>query len=155
MPAVLADLGSVKVISNVLDFRTIHARAECRNRPKPRLLPCRNRWHMTAKLLSRGSFPLPTLRAGGKMSGYRWTVGIDPGGLGFLALLAAFIAVTRISGAVIAGVQPEAWVLTAMMTAPFTVGAVSLFALVAALMETWLRRRRSEGPPSAPTVSTA
>ena len=45
--------------------------------------------------------------------------------------------------------------LTAMMTAPFTVGAVSLFALVAALMETWLRRRRSEGPPSAPTVSTA
>ena len=48
----LADLGSAKVISNVLDFRTIHARAECCNRPKPRLLPCRNRWHMTAKLLS-------------------------------------------------------------------------------------------------------
>ena len=43
------------------------------------------------------------------MNGYRWTVCIGLGGLGFLALLAAFVAVTRISGVVIAGVQPEAW----------------------------------------------
>ena len=150
----LADLGSAKVISNVPDFRTIHARAECRNRPKPRLLPCRNRWHMTAKLLSSGSFPLPTLRAGGKMSGYRWTVRIDPGGLGFLALLAAVVAVTRIFDLVIAGVQPEAWTLTAMMTTAFTVGAVSLFTLVTALMESWFRRRRSASG-SARTLSTA
>ncbi len=66
-------------------------------------------------------------------------------GLGFLALLAAFVAVSRISGVVIAGVQPEAWALTAMMTAPFTVGAVSLFTLVTALTETMLRRRRPVG----------
>ena len=79
------------------------------------------------------------------MNGYRWTIRIALGGLGFLALLAAFVAVTRIFGVVIAGVQPEAWVLTAMMTAPFTVGAVSLFTLVAALLETVLRRRRPVG----------
>jgi hypothetical protein len=46
---------------------------------------------------------------------------------------------------VIVGVQPEAWALTAMMTAPFTVGAVSLFTMLAALMEILLRRRRSVG----------
>ena len=79
------------------------------------------------------------------MNGYRWTKRIGLGGLGFLALLAAFVAVSRISGVVIAGVQPEAWALTAMMTAPFTVGAVLLFTLVAALTETMLRRRRPVG----------
>ena len=79
------------------------------------------------------------------MNGYRWTVRIALGGLGFLALLVAFVAVTRIFGVVIAGVQPEAWALTAMMTAPFTVGAVALFTLVAALLETVLRRRRPVG----------
>ena len=76
------------------------------------------------------------------MNGYRWTIRIGLGGLGFLALLAAFVAVTRIFGVAIAGVRPEAWALTAMMTAPFTVGAVSLSTLVAALTETLLRRRR-------------
>ncbi len=76
------------------------------------------------------------------MNGYRWTIRIGLGGLGFLALLAAFVAVTRIFGVAIAGVRPEAWALTAMMTAPFTVGAVSLSTSVAALTETLLRRRR-------------
>ena len=75
------------------------------------------------------------------MNGYRWTIRIGLGGLGFLALLAAFVAVTRVFDLVVAGVHPEAWALTAMMTAPFTVGAVSLFTLVAALVETWSRRR--------------
>ncbi len=79
------------------------------------------------------------------MEDYRWRKRIGLGGLGFLALLAAFVAVSRISGVVIAGVQPEAWALTAMMTAPFTVGAVLLFTLVTALMETMLRRRQSVG----------
>ena len=88
------------------------------------------------------------------MNGYRWTTRVGLGGLGFLALLAAVVAVTRIFDLVIAGVQPEAWTLTAMMTAAFTVGAVSLFTLVTALMETWLRRRRS-GSGSARTLSTA
>ena len=77
------------------------------------------------------------------MNSYRWTIRIGLSGLGFLALLAAFVAVARAFDLVIAGVQPETWALTAMMTAPFTVGAVSLFTLVTALMETMLRRRRS------------
>ena len=88
------------------------------------------------------------------MNGYRWTTRFGLGGLGFLALLAAVVAVTRIFDLVIAGVQPEVWTLTAMMTAAFTVGPVSLFTLVTALMETWLRRRRS-GSGSARTLSTA
>ena len=70
----------------------------------------------------------------------RWS-----GRLGFPSPSGCVVAVIRIFHRVIAGVQPEAWALTAMMTAPFTVGAVSLFTLVTALMETWLRRRRSAG----------
>ena len=77
------------------------------------------------------------------MNGYRWTVRVGLGGLGFLALLAAFVAVTRISGVVIAGVQPEAWALTAMMTAPLTIGLVSVLTIGTALVETALRRRGS------------
>ena len=60
------------------------------------------------------------------MSGYRWTLRVAVGGCGLLGLLVAAIALVRIFGIVIAGVEPEAWVLTAMMTAPFTVGSVSL-----------------------------
>ena len=66
------------------------------------------------------------------MNGYRWTIRIRLAGQGLLALWAAFVAVTRISGVVVAGVQPEAWVLTAMMTAPFTMGLVSLFTVAMA-----------------------
>ena len=39
--------------------------------------------------------------------------------------------------------QPESWVLTAMMTAPFTVGTVSVLTIATALVETALRRRRT------------
>ena len=42
------------------------------------------------------------------MNDYRWTTRFGLGGLGFLALLAAVVAVTRIFDLVIAGVQPEA-----------------------------------------------
>ena len=58
------------------------------------------------------------------MDGYRWTTRVGLGGLGSLAPLAAVVAVTRIFDLVVAGVQPEARALTAMMTAAFTVGAV-------------------------------
>ena len=44
---------------------------------------------------------------------------------GLLVLWGVFVAVARIFNLVIAGVQPEAWVLTAMMTAPFTTGEMS------------------------------
>ena len=88
------------------------------------------------------------------MNGYRWTTRVGLGGLGFLTLLAAFVVVTRVFDLVV-GVQPEAWVLTAMMTASITVGAVSLFTVAAVLIGTWFSRRRSEGSPSLPAVSTA
>ena len=88
------------------------------------------------------------------MNGYRWTTRVGLAGLGFLALLGAFVANTRIFDMVIAGAQPEALALTTTMTAPFTVGAVSLFALAAALMGTCWRRRRS-GSESVSTPSAA
>ena len=80
------------------------------------------------------------------MNGYRWTVRVGLGGVGFLAVLAAFVAVTRIFNLVVVGVQPEAWVLTAMMTAPFTIGAVLLATAGTALVETVARvKRRAVG----------
>ena len=56
------------------------------------------------------------------------------GGVGILALAAVVTIVLRVFDVVIAGVPPDAWALTAMMTAPFTVGVVSLFTLVATLV---------------------
>ena len=75
------------------------------------------------------------------MSGYRWTLRVAVGGCGLLGLLVAAIALVRIFGIVIAGVEPEAWVLTAMMTAPFAVGSVSLATLATLLVEASVRRR--------------
>ena len=77
------------------------------------------------------------------MNDYRWTVRVAVGGVSLLALVAAIALVLRIFGVVIAGVQPEAWVLTAMMTAPLTVGTVSIFTIATVLVETILRRRRT------------
>ena len=57
------------------------------------------------------------------MNAYRWTVRVVFGGVALLTLWALFVAVTRIFDLVIAGVYPEAWVLTAMMTAPCTIGS--------------------------------
>ena len=69
------------------------------------------------------------------MDNYRWTVRVGLGGVGFLGILTAFVAVTRIFNLVVAGVQPEAWALTAMMTAPFTIGVVLLATGGTALVE--------------------
>ncbi len=74
------------------------------------------------------------------MNRYRWTVWTGMAGIGLLALLAVFTTVVRGLNIVVAGVQPEAVVLTAMMTAPFTVGAVALVTVGAALVETFRRR---------------
>ena len=80
------------------------------------------------------------------MNGYRWTVRVGLGGVGFLAALATFVAVTRIFNLVVVGVQPEAWVLTALMTAPFTIGVVLLATGGTALVETVVRvKRRAVG----------
>ena len=59
------------------------------------------------------------------MNAYRWTVRVALGGVTLLALWALFVAVVRMFDLVIAGVQPEAWVLIAMMTASFTIGEMS------------------------------
>ena len=77
------------------------------------------------------------------MNDYRWTVRVAVGGVGLLALMAAVALVLGILDVVVAGVRPEAWVLTAMMTAPFTVGTVSVLTIATALVETFLRRRRT------------
>ena len=80
------------------------------------------------------------------MNSYRWTLRVGLGGVGFLATLVLFVAVTLIFNLVIAGVQPEAWALTAMMTAPFTIGVVLLVTIATALVETVVRvKRRAVG----------
>ena len=65
----------------------------------------------------------------------RWTTRIAIAGFGFLAVIAAFAAVVRILNVPVAGVQPEAFVLTAMMTSPITVGGVLVAIGISALVE--------------------
>ena len=80
------------------------------------------------------------------MNGYRWTLRVGLGGVGFLATLAAFVAMTRIFNLVVASVQPEAWALGAMLTAPFTIGVAVLVTIATALVETVARvKRRAVG----------
>ena len=69
------------------------------------------------------------------MGDYRWTLRVVRGGVALLVVIAAFVAVARIFNIVIAGVYPEAWVMTAMMTAPFTIGAVLILTIATALVE--------------------
>ena len=76
------------------------------------------------------------------MNVYRWTVRVALGGVTLLTLWAVFVAVARIFNLVVAGVQPEAWVMTAMMTAPLTIGVVSLATVGTALVETVVRLKR-------------
>ena len=77
------------------------------------------------------------------MNVYRWTVRVALGGVTLLTLWAVFVTVARIFNLVIAGVYPEAWVLTAIMTAPFTIGSIAALVIGTALVEKILRRRRS------------
>lgn len=75
------------------------------------------------------------------MNRYRWTLRVALCGITALAVIAIFVAIARIFDLMIAGVYPEAWVMIAMMTAPFTIGAVSVATISTALVETLLRRR--------------
>ena len=95
-------------------------------------------------LLATGGTALAetVIRLRGTVNGYRWTLRVGLGGVVFLATLIVFVAVTRIFNVVIAGVQPEAWALTAMMTAPFTIGVVLLATGGTALVETVVRLKR-------------
>ena len=60
------------------------------------------------------------------MNSYRWTKRIGLAGLAFLAVIAVFVTVVSILDVRVAGVYPEAFRLTAMMTAPFTLGLVAV-----------------------------
>ena len=75
------------------------------------------------------------------MSRYRWTKRVFLSALGLFGLWVGFAFVARVLGLVIAGVEPEAWVLTAMMTAPLAIGAVALLAGGTAALERLLRRQ--------------
>ena len=77
------------------------------------------------------------------MNVYRWTVRVALVGVTLLTLWAAFVAVTRIFNLVVVGVQPEAWALGAMLTAPFTIGVVSLATFGTAVVETVARLKRT------------
>ena len=79
------------------------------------------------------------------MRGYRWTARVALAGLGVLALWAGFAAVVRVLDVPVGGIQSEAFALTAMMTAPFTLGAVLLVTLVTAGLEILVRRLRAAG----------
>ena len=76
------------------------------------------------------------------MSAYRWTIRIGFAGIASLAAIAAFVTVVSILDVRVAGVYPEAFRLTATMTAPFTIGLVAIPTLAAALVETYNRFRR-------------
>ena len=66
-------------------------------------------------------------------------------GLGVLVLWVVFVLVVRVLDVPVGGIQPEAFALTAMMTAPFTFGAVLLVTLGTAGVEVLVRRLRSVG----------
>ena len=50
------------------------------------------------------------------MKNYRWTIRIASTGAALIAALAIFVIVVRVLGTPIAGIKPEAFVLTAMRT---------------------------------------
>ena len=76
------------------------------------------------------------------MNTYRWTTRIALAGIGFLAVIAVFVAVIRILNVPLAGIQPEAFALTAMMTAPFMIGAVLVYIMTTTIVENLRHRRR-------------
>ena len=79
----------------------------------------------------------------GAMKRRSWAarVAILSGGVLVVAVL--FLVVVRALNITIAGVEPEALVLTAMMTAPFTLGVLLLLVLGAAAAERVVRRVRA------------
>ena len=79
------------------------------------------------------------------MNTYRWTKRIGLAVLTFLAAIAIFVTIVSILDIRVAGIYPEAFRLTAMMTAPFTLGLVVVSTLAAALAETVRRLKRPAG----------
>ena len=75
------------------------------------------------------------------MKNYRWTIRVASTGAALIAALAIFVIVVRVLGIPIAGIKPEAFVLIAMMTAPFTICAVLVSTGRTALTEKVCRRK--------------
>ena len=76
------------------------------------------------------------------MRRYIWTRRVGVAGLGLIVLWVVFVAVVRVVNVPLGGIQPEAFALIAMMTAPFTLGTVLLATLVTWGLETVVRRLR-------------
>ena len=79
------------------------------------------------------------------MNNYPWTRRAVLIGVGMLAFLIAVVGALRIFGIVVAGVYPEAWVMTLMMTSPFTLAGLSLIVGSAFVVDSWIRQRRQVG----------
>ena len=75
------------------------------------------------------------------MKNYRWTIRVASTGTALIAAITIFVIVVRVLGTPIAGIQPEAFVLTTMMTGPFITGAVLISTGTAALTEKVCRRK--------------
>ena len=75
------------------------------------------------------------------MRSYPWTRRVAAVGFGILAIWAVFVAVVRIVNVPLGRIQPEAFALIVMMTAPFTLGAALLATLVTWGLEKMVRRR--------------
>ncbi len=74
------------------------------------------------------------------MRDYRWTLRVGLGYLGVIGLWVVFVVVVRAAGRPLAGVEPEAWAVVVMMTAPLVIGTWVLAVIVTALAEAGLRR---------------
>ena len=80
------------------------------------------------------------------MRNLRFTRRVAVVGFGILAVWVVFVVVVRIVNVPLAGVQPEAFAMGAMLTAPFTLGGVLLVTLVSAGLESlvrWVRPARA------------
>lgn len=74
------------------------------------------------------------------MNTYRWTIRIAIAGSVFFVLIVLSTVILRLLDVSIVGIQPEALVLTVMMTTPLTIGAVIISTGIIAVIETLLRR---------------
>ena len=98
------------------------------------------KWSLTRYLVSfRHTLDLPE----GAMKSRPWAARVALFFGGILGIGVVFLVVVRALNITVAGVEPEALVLTAMMTAPFTLGFLLLLVLGAAAAERLVRRVRA------------
>ena len=69
-----------------------------------------------------------------------WTARVGMGWAGLLGAVMLFLVVIRVVGVDLFGVAPEAWLMTFMMTSPFTLGLIALTVLATWGLEKCCRR---------------